>query len=193
MSYGHRYRLDPELDSDAFVKVADDFRKMVETLKQMGVIFIEDNPRISPTEIRFNGAIDCGHEEREIPYAYPEANATGIFVKESGQQLQTTVNKSTANTFISSRVCDGSCLGGEFRLETKSTAISERYVSKCYRGCSIETGFKPYDLAVIVCLIIAKKHLRWAIRIESDGTEANWNDGMQLCQKVLGYGKDFTL
>lgn len=56
-----------------------------------------------------------------------------------------------------------------------------------------KTAYKPYDLAVIVCLIIAKHHLKEGIIISSDGTQDNWQDGMLICQKILDYGLDFTL
>lgn len=56
-----------------------------------------------------------------------------------------------------------------------------------------KTAYKPYDLAVIICLIIAGHHLMEQIIISSDGTLDNWKDGMLICQKILGYGLDFSL
>ena len=56
-----------------------------------------------------------------------------------------------------------------------------------------KTAYKPYDLAVIICLIIAKHHLKEEIIVSSDGALDNWKDGMLICQKILGYGLDFTL
>jgi len=61
-----------------------------------------------------------------------------------------------------------------------------------YFNCC-KTAYKPYDLAVIICLIIAKHHLGKEILVASDGTLDNWRDGMLICQKILGYGLDFTL
>ena len=60
-----------------------------------------------------------------------------------------------------------------------------------YFNCC-KTAYKPYDLAVIICLIIAKHHLSKEILVSSDGTLENWKDGMLICQKILGYGLDFT-
>lgn len=60
-----------------------------------------------------------------------------------------------------------------------------------YFNCS-KTAYKPYDLAVIICLIIAKHHLNGQILVNSDGTLDNWRDGMLICQKILGYGLDFS-
>lgn len=56
-----------------------------------------------------------------------------------------------------------------------------------------KTAFKPYDLAVIICLIIAKHHLNNQILISSDGRIENWKDGMVICQKIVGYGLEFAL
>ena len=56
-----------------------------------------------------------------------------------------------------------------------------------------KTAYKPYDLAVIICLIIAKHHLKEEIIVSSDGALDNWQDGMLICQKILGYGLDFAL
>ena len=56
-----------------------------------------------------------------------------------------------------------------------------------------KTAYKPYDLAVVICLIIAKHHMKEGIIVSSDGTLDNWKDGMLICQKILGYGLNFTL
>ena len=56
-----------------------------------------------------------------------------------------------------------------------------------------KTAYKPYDLAVIICLIIAKHHLADALTVSSDGTDEQWMDGKIICQKILGYGLDFQL
>jgi len=56
-----------------------------------------------------------------------------------------------------------------------------------------KTAYKVYDLAVIICLIIAKHHLKEEIIVSSDGSLDNWQDGMLICQKILGYGLDFKL
>jgi len=55
-----------------------------------------------------------------------------------------------------------------------------------------KTAYKPYDLAVIICLIIAKHHLGKDLLVSSDGELSHWQDGMLICQKILGYGLDFS-
>ena len=56
-----------------------------------------------------------------------------------------------------------------------------------------KTAFKPYDLAVITFLIIAKHHMEDRLMVSSDGTDEHWSDGKQLCQNILGYGMEFKL
>jgi hypothetical protein len=58
-----------------------------------------------------------------------------------------------------------------------------------------KTARKPYDITVCACLIILKHHLGNAIRIQSDGgmTEEGWAVAPDLCQRILGYGRDFKL
>ena len=53
-------------------------------------------------------------------------------------------------------------------------------------------GFS-YNLAVMVFLVIAKYYLDGRINIQSDGSQADWDSARELCQHILGYGKDFKL
>lgn len=56
-----------------------------------------------------------------------------------------------------------------------------------------KTAYKPYDLAVIICLIIARHHLGKDLLVSSDGELSHWQDGMLICQKILDYGLEFSL
>jgi len=55
-----------------------------------------------------------------------------------------------------------------------------------------KTAFKPYDLAVQVCLVIAAHHLD-AFTVTSDGSMDEWQDAIAVCQEVLGYGRALEL
>lgn len=55
-----------------------------------------------------------------------------------------------------------------------------------------KTSRKPYDLAVVCCLIVFKHYLPNDIAIFSDGDEKELEESKALCQKVLGYGQDFV-
>ena len=56
-----------------------------------------------------------------------------------------------------------------------------------------KTAQKPYDLAVMTALVIAKHHLKDQIHISSDGEDGDWAAARDLCQLVFGYGADFKL
>lgn len=58
-----------------------------------------------------------------------------------------------------------------------------------------KTARKPYDLAVCACFVVFRHFFGRKFRIESDGnvTDAGWSAALDLCQRVLGYGKDFRL
>lgn len=56
-----------------------------------------------------------------------------------------------------------------------------------------KTAQKPYDVVVTACLIALQYHLGAGVKLGSDGSNDEWQDGAALCHEVLGYGGDFTL
>jgi hypothetical protein len=56
-----------------------------------------------------------------------------------------------------------------------------------------KTGFRPYDIAVTAMLLIAKRHLKTQMVVHSNGSDAQWADAKELCQKHLGYGAWFGI
>lgn len=57
----------------------------------------------------------------------------------------------------------------------------------------VSTGRGRYNLAVQAILIIAKHHLKEQLLVTSNGEQYEWGYAMELVQKHLGYGEDFTL
>ena len=51
----------------------------------------------------------------------------------------------------------------------------------------------PYDLCVKIALIVLKHHLGDSVTISSDGDNNDWREASQICQKTLGYGKNFKI
>ncbi len=49
-----------------------------------------------------------------------------------------------------------------------------------------KTNEKPYDLAVCVCLLLAKYHFQGNILIKSDGND-EWNDAIEFVKNNFGY------
>ena len=182
----------------------------------------ENKPTISPTEIRFNGLAKCGHEKRGMGITWPAKNAKGVAKNGVSTQIQELTNSTWfAGAELESRACGGDCSHETFTLVQEydngftrsdgSTYVEEptgeyseftredgtrdktpaNEVGKFF--CFTKTAYKPYDLAVTVCLVIAKHHLGEDIIVRSDGDMENWHEAIQLCEKFLEYGKEFVL
>jgi len=135
-----------------------------------------------------------------------------------GEQEELAVNDSDvsgtwfAGLKLRYRTCNGDCSHETFNLPCeieksdwqkpiskishynangKPVYNNPKEIGRYFEFC--KTAYKPYDLAVIICLIIAKHHLKEEIIVSSDGRIDTWKDGMLICQKILGYGLDFTL
>jgi len=182
----------------------------------------ENYPLITPTEITFNGMEKCGHTKRDLGITWPAKSASGISKNGVDQQLEEIVNGSWfAGAQLESRVCSGDCSHETFSLSQKLETVLTKYDGSKYElkaqkelsdfanqdgsknqtpkneigkyfQCT-KTAYKPYDIAVTLCLVIAKHHLGEQITIQSDGTMENWHEAMILCHHFLGYGKGFCL
>lgn len=73
------------------------------------------------------------------------------------------------------------------KIEAGHTPENNLYFDFC------KTAFRPYDLAVISFLIIAKHYLKNNIEVSSDGEDCHWFDGKMLCQMILGYGLEYII
>lgn len=203
MGYTHYYFVSEEFDAESFAKVAKDFKTMMTPLKHLGVILADglgvNHATVSPTQIQFNGLEKCGHEQRDLGITWPCNDAKGVSTNKVGQQLEEiTKGKWFAGAELRSRACGGDCAHETFTLEQKfSDAIPAWQQENLEAGKPIfqctKTAYKPYDLAVNVCLVIAKHHLGDSIKVRSDGPITNWEEAMHLCEHFLGYGVDFTL
>ena len=101
-----------------------------------------------------------------------------------------------AGQTLSKRTCGGDCSYESFNLEQHvedSIPHSEQGKKDPYQFNCTKTNYRPYDIAVTVCLIIAKHYLGSQIKVSSDGESKDWEDGRILCQQFLNYGKDFKL
>ncbi|MDD3473332.1 MAG: hypothetical protein PHS86_11150 [Syntrophaceae bacterium] len=149
---------------------------------------------------------------------YNEIPTRTLITMLCGEEEELAVNDSDvsgtwfAGLKLKQRTCPGDCSHETFSLpleiekdswQKPIEAIShyDQYGKPVYNdkkeiGLYFEcckTAYKPYDLAVIICLIIAKHYLKENIQVSSDGDIEQWQDGMLICQKILGYGLDFQL
>jgi hypothetical protein len=147
-------------------------------------------PDISVGLIRFNGLSECGHpKNHEIAVPYPLQDAEGI-----GPSSTALANSDGLVTYLKHRTCNGSCSYETFSfprsLDQKRHSGSVE--DGLFRGY-VKTGFRPYDVAVTAALIVAKRHLRDRLVIESNGGDPHWRDAKRICQGVLGYGDWFRI
>ena len=182
MGYTHYWEIEDTIDKTEFAEIVKDFSRMIKPLSNLGINlgdgFGENKPIININEITFNGLAKCGHEKRNIGLAWPAENASSI--AENGQNAVS--GQWFAGQILSTRACDGDCSYEGFVFER---------TDKGFNCC--KTNYKPYDIAVQICLIIAKQHLKDKIRVRSDGRPEQWNDAAKMCQNFLNYGIGFSL
>lgn len=199
MGYTHYYSRIADLDRELFKKVVMDFRKVNPIFEHVGFKLAngmgEDVPTLAFHEISFNGLSNCGHKKQDVGLVWPKENASGVQMMKKGLQGESLDGKWFAGNMASERVCSGDCSYETFSLEQHVTRDSlpdyrkdDPYIFNCTK-----TNYRPYDLAVQVCLVIASHHLGQQIRVTSDGESQHWDDARQFCEHFLGYGSDFEL
>lgn len=170
MGFTQTYYRKPELNSANFEKIVSDFKIMVPELQKIGIELGNgvgiDEPCLENDVIIFNGLTNCNHKE---DFAI-QGGHSGLY-------------------------CEKSDCGNEsFVLEQKYEPNKWQepdQVNRFHNYCKTER--KPYDLAVQICLIIAKHHLGEEIEVTSDGETNEWMLAMEMTDKTLGYGLDFVL
>lgn len=220
MGYTHYYYVEGNYDRETFVKIVADFKKIVPVLQHLGVKLAGPHgdlePIINEEVISFNGLEKCGHTQRDLGITWPSKTAQRVADlshqhKNGNQTLDDTNGHWFAGLQLETRTCDGDCSHETFRLERFSNFKSEPKEDietwegsdgKKYRTNPVKLGkffqctktaYKPYDLAVTACLVIAKHYLQEHIAISSDGELEHWQDAMIICQHFLGYGVGFKL
>ena len=196
MGYTHYYYTRPTLNATQFFKISQDMKKMLGPLGHLGVklgdAFGKNYPYIGNDEIRFNGYSKCGHEQRDLGITWPKPGAKGILKNGVLTKLgEITSSHWFAGAQLETRACGGDCSHETFSIMCNSDSSPDKetgYVFDCTK-----TAYKPYDLAVNVCLVIAKHYLNDDIVILSDGDDSNWIEAKQLCEHFLGFGENFKL
>ncbi|MDE2026908.1 MAG: hypothetical protein KGJ11_00025 [Candidatus Omnitrophica bacterium] len=186
-----------------FLKILPELEKHIDLAGGNGF----NEPILSFDEITFNGRTKCGHEEHDLGITWPSENAGGVAVP---YQENAADGSWFAGATLQKRMCDGDCSHETFyfpRIQPSDSYTIDKisYIDKdgnpVYNDPAIvglyfdfcKTAFKPYDLAVITILIIAKRHLKDFIFVSSDGQDSHWFDGKMFCQVSLGYGLDFFI
>lgn len=192
MGYTHYWYRPTEIDQDKYMGIVADFMRMVEPLREAGVMLAdgcgEGEAIITFEDVCFNGPENCGHpKNHELGLVWPSQVAGGV--NGSGNAID---GSWFAGATVENRCCNGDCSYETFSFPRVDAERTADYEGNLYFECT-KTNFRPYDLAVNVFLIIAKHHLGDRIRIKSDGEEPHWFDAKMLCGSYLGYGLEFAL
>ena len=186
MGYTHYYqRYEREVAPEVWRRISDDCKRVCEVAEiPLASWDGTGEPEFTGEHVRFNGRSDCGHAERNLGITWPSPDAKGVALNAAP----------SGNWFggaqLSARTCGGDCSHESFclyRVEEPKPYLDGKMFGFC------KTAYKPYDLLVTACLIVAKHHLGNGIRVSSDGESRDWEDARRLCQQVLGYGSEFQL
>ena len=155
-----------KFDRDAFAKVAAEFGQMVKPLEEAGILLTGDyghgRPTITERRIKFNGAEGSGCEPFVLSRTLERTPIPGGYIPQKEMLFDNYSNEDCGT----------------------NERNPPKMVGKYFQSC--KTRDKPYELAIDVCLLIAKHHLGSDIFIP-DYDEDEWIISRRLCQKVLGY------
>ena len=194
MGFTHYWYREKEIELSTMKQIVDDFTKVVKVMQPY--VDLADGlgrgtPVISYNKICFNGRNNCGHPRGELGIAWPSDDAGGVA---TAYKENVEAGDWFAGALLQKRSCGGRCSHETMMFERIMTLRSwdtPKDNGLYFMFC--KTAFKPYDLAVISLLIIAKHYLKENVKVCSDGTDEQWFDGKMLCQQELGYGLDFQL
>jgi hypothetical protein len=168
---------------------------MVPILADVGVVLAGPSgcggPVISDEEIAFNSVRACGHAARDFGVAWPAKAACGVCLAYQEGRESDVAGPWKYGQLLHSRSCAGDCSHGPLSLR-RVLPCSHQPRNDWVLDLAV-TGFKAFDLAVQVCLVIASHHLGSAIMVSSDGGPDLWVEAQLLCEGVLGYGSGFSL
>ena len=196
MGYTHYWYRPKTIEQEKFRAIVNDFNKVLPKLNEHLDLADgrgEGKPIINYNEVVFNGRERCGHEQPQLGITWPAKGAGGVAVPYQEQAIDK--ERWFAGAQLEKRRCGGDCSHETFAFERDMVLREWDTPQKDGDEAGLyfvfcKTAFKPYDLAVITFLIIAKHHLVDNISVHSDGEDEHWFDGKMACQIYLGYGID---
>jgi hypothetical protein len=185
-------------------KIATDFKRLLPVFQRLGVKLADWNGEgdyddvIANNEmIRFNGSKHCGHD---VGTELTQVQIKRIISDNSSSSSSSNDDDDNNNnnddddcvdieTYIT-RSCEGDC--------SHETFYFGRHKYDDYNGYRTDlhwckTARKPYDIAVMCALIIAKYHLGSNIKLLTDGSTNEWKDAEAICNHYLGYNISVTI
>ena len=198
MGYSHYWYRPPVISDAIFQNIKRDFERLILPLADIGVPLAgpsgNDEPEITDDCIAFNGVAACGHpRNEEVVIPDPADDARGI-----GPSSTAVVGDWYGwGVVIKHRCCNGDCAYESFtfpRIADGNIQADDDYPeTDGLVGDYTKTGFRPYDIAVTAALLIAKRHLKTQMVVHSNGSDAQWADAKEICQRHLGYGAWFGI
>ena len=195
MGYTHYWYREPTIDAEEFEKIVGDFEKLLPLFKVLSIPLAggmgDGEPTITDELIRFNGLMNCGHTRKNFGIAWPSDETKFGTAPDTDAAIDGAWGWGVT---LNQRTCDGDCSHETFSFPIEMKLRDHQEPDKNGRYFNFtKTAFKPYDLAVNVCLIIIKHHLGDKIVVSSDGEMKEWQDAIDICQNAFGYGKEFTV
>lgn len=202
MGYSHRWYRERELPASSFEAFAEDVEKILEGAEQKGIELAgrdgRGRPVVTRSRVAYNGSVEQSPgpwtTEEAAPVPWPDDEA-GLREPASDPSKQKTSGKWVAGTLVSQPVAperDGSY--EPFSIPQVLSPPSWRTPpenGRWFKHC--KTGYRPYDIAVQATLLAAKRHFGDRIRIDSDGSESDWLNGLFLCMSTCGYGEQLPV
>ena len=184
MQYNHMWGRPVTLPLHVFCAVVDDFRRLLAPLADHDAhvgLSEERDPRLDDDVIAFNGVSPCQHGRR----LRRVTDVGRLLAVRSPPPLDGRVeNRLQA---FRRRECRGCCPLQPFVLERElAQADLADGRASVWRWC--RTDRRPYDLAVMCVLIVAREHFGPSFLVDSNGDEPQWLEARLLCERVLGYG-----
>lgn len=193
--FTHYYYREKELDKHCFKLFSLDCKKVIKALELIVPIAGGNGsglPKINVNEVWLNGVRECGHKQRDLGITWASDNSGGISLattKDENTGLESDLQGSWfAGATLNQRTCDGDCSHETFMIKRVVYDKTPAQDGKVFDCC--KTAYKPYDLVVMCCLLLAKKHFGDSIIIKSDGTLNQWKDAFYTINKLFDYDLD---
>ncbi len=201
MGYSHHWRTQYVINDDDFEHIMNDILKIFPIVEKMGIVLSgpqgTGNYIVNNTCISFNGKEKCGHTNQNIPMGWPTNDAKGVNDKKINAEHD--VDEMFV-TRLNTRICGGNCMFEPFIFKkiniskSKTLLYEEDHITKQFpHFSSCKTSFKPYDIVVMMVLIIIRHHLKNNVYIKSDGDINNWNDAISIIKYFFDYEDEFYL
>ncbi|KKN79217.1 hypothetical protein LCGC14_0342340 [marine sediment metagenome] len=205
MGYTHYWYRKPELDDAKFAEFADATEKIIAESERLGIKIDNDSDK---NTVFFNGSdvqpVGEWTTNEPLGIAWPSEYAGLVdvladpctskvdgdwFAGKTLAKRTAPINNGTGlgegdhETMYIEKIVPPDDLSREFAKVRNQELL--------FAFC--KTAYKPYDLTVTACLIAFKHFFGEDVVISTDGDDKDWLDGKLVCQKLFGYGLEYSI